>query len=145
MNSSILSSCAMPARTVRVLTHDRSGLDECLPRLTAYAVRKRPTALSRHPAWLGVLKHGLRHEVYCLEAEADGPGGRLAHRDQSRFRRYAGLPDEIAQCAAHRHHASAQTSVFQAGHVLVLAYRGPMGAGMEEPSQLTSAPRHCFW
>jgi dihydroxyacid dehydratase/phosphogluconate dehydratase len=41
--------------------------------------------------------------------------------------------------------AAIKEKCIQAGHVLVLAYRGPMGAGMEEPSQLTSAPRHCFW
>src|SRR5262249_41475919 len=38
----------------------------------AYATRRPPTALSRHPAWLGVLRDGLRHEVYCLEAIEDG-------------------------------------------------------------------------
>lgn len=72
MNASILSPCPAPARTVQVLTHDQSGLDECMPRLEAFATRNTPTALSRHPAWLKVLRRGLRHEVYCLEAVADG-------------------------------------------------------------------------
>jgi putative YjhG/YagF family dehydratase len=41
--------------------------------------------------------------------------------------------------------AAIKAKQIEAGDILVLACRGPMGAGMEETSQLTSALRHCSW
>ena len=72
MNMTLLSPCPTPRRTLQVLTHTQSDLEDCLPRLTTYAIRRPPTALSRHPAWLGVLRDALRHEVYCLEVVEEG-------------------------------------------------------------------------
>lgn len=64
-------SAATP-RTIEVLTHERDDLPERLPRLAAFVLRHQPLHLSRHPAWLNVLQHGLRHGVYCLEAVEGG-------------------------------------------------------------------------
>src|SRR4051812_37768668 len=72
MNVSVLTPCPTPPRTLRVRVHERSSLDSCLPRLAACATRGSLTPLSRHPAWLGVLHHGLRHEIFCVEALEDG-------------------------------------------------------------------------
>ncbi len=52
----------------RVVVHERCGLEECLPRLSAYIAGTGRTALSRDPSWLLVLAEGLGHEPYCLEA-----------------------------------------------------------------------------
>lgn len=59
-------------RTLQILTHERDDLPESLPRLAAYVLRSKPLLMSRHPAWLKVLQHGLRHGVYCLEAVEAG-------------------------------------------------------------------------
>lgn len=42
-----------------------------MPRLERFARRERLTPLSCHPGWLNVLRDGLRHETYCLEAIDD--------------------------------------------------------------------------
>jgi FemAB-related protein (PEP-CTERM system-associated) len=56
-----------------VRLHERGALDAHLPRLAEYFVRGGPIAeLSRHPAWLRVLRRGLRHVPYCLEASVGG-------------------------------------------------------------------------
>jgi FemAB-related protein (PEP-CTERM system-associated) len=73
MNTTILTPRPIARqRTIEVHAHDESVLGTQLPRLAAYATRNVLTPLSRHPAWLGVLHHALRHDVYCLEAMEDG-------------------------------------------------------------------------
>jgi FemAB-related protein (PEP-CTERM system-associated) len=73
MNATIITPpISRPRTTLEVRTHERSAVADCLPRLAAFATRHPPVALSRHPAWLGVLKQAQRHEVYCLEAVEDG-------------------------------------------------------------------------
>lgn len=72
MNATILSPCSSSRRTLEVRAHEGARVEECLPRLTDYALRQAPLALSRHPAWLGVLRDGLRHETICLETLEDG-------------------------------------------------------------------------
>jgi FemAB-related protein (PEP-CTERM system-associated) len=54
--------------------HVRAGreLDERLPDLERYVARGGVVPLSRHPAWLRILRRGLGHVPYCLEAVADG-------------------------------------------------------------------------
>jgi len=47
-------------------------LPERLPALTAFALAGDITSPSRHPAWLKVLRDGLGHEVYAIEATVDG-------------------------------------------------------------------------
>jgi FemAB-related protein (PEP-CTERM system-associated) len=43
-----------------------------LSRLNAYGESRGPQPLSKHPAWMQVLKQGLGHTPYCLEAVRDG-------------------------------------------------------------------------
>jgi len=65
-----LSPTSSPAVTVWV--HTPSAIPSRLPALRAFTTSDRPSALSRDPAWLSVLRDGLRHQVYALEAVADG-------------------------------------------------------------------------
>jgi FemAB-related protein (PEP-CTERM system-associated) len=67
-------------RSTTIRVHDGRELDEALPRLVAWLLRRGPLLpLSRHPAWLRVLEHGLGHTPYCLEAvEEDRTKGFLA-------------------------------------------------------------------
>jgi serine/alanine adding enzyme len=58
---------------IRVAVHGSTSLPARLPALTAFVQRQGDAALSKHPAWLGVLKEGLQHEPYALEAL--GPDG----------------------------------------------------------------------
>jgi FemAB-related protein (PEP-CTERM system-associated) len=53
-----------------VRLHEGRQLPSQLPRLAAYVTGagQVPVPLSRHPAWLTVLKQGLQHVPYCLEA-----------------------------------------------------------------------------
>lgn len=62
-----------PLPPIRIAVHAASTLDSRLPAMTHYAMSRPGTALSRHPAWLNVLRNGLQHEVYAIEAlTADG-------------------------------------------------------------------------
>ncbi len=47
-------------------------LASSMPRWTAYVERRAPASLSHHPGWLAVLRRGLKHEPYCVEALAGG-------------------------------------------------------------------------
>jgi FemAB-related protein (PEP-CTERM system-associated) len=47
-------------------------LTQSLPRLEAYLERRGRAALSLHPAWCSVLRYGLKHRPYCLEAVEQG-------------------------------------------------------------------------
>ena len=58
--------------TLSVWTHTGHGLSAAEPHLTAFALARRPAPLSRHPAWLTVLRSAFGHEGYALEARADG-------------------------------------------------------------------------
>src|SRR5947209_284764 len=62
---------AVPPPGLEVRVHRRAALEDVVPRLAQFAASK-PTWLSRHPAWLQVLRYGLRHEPFLLEASADG-------------------------------------------------------------------------
>src|SRR5437870_5086241 len=55
-----------------VALHTGKDLVQSLPRLEAYLQGRGPTPLSRHPAWPLVLKRGLGHVPYCLEAVGRG-------------------------------------------------------------------------
>ncbi len=65
-----MTASALPAVTVWVHTHAR--LQERLPALTALAMRGESAPLSRHPAWLNVLRSGLKQEVFAIEARHHG-------------------------------------------------------------------------
>jgi len=60
------------APPVGVWVHPASALPGRLSALREFALEERPTALSRDPSWLTVLRDGLQHEVYALEARAEG-------------------------------------------------------------------------
>jgi serine/alanine adding enzyme len=60
------------AHQVAVCTHTGASLATNYPRLTAYLRQRGAVALSRHPAWLTVLREGLGHVPYCLEAVESG-------------------------------------------------------------------------
>lgn len=51
-----------------VRTHSGPELAARLPALTTFATAGARVPLSRHPGWLEVLRNGLRHEPYALEA-----------------------------------------------------------------------------
>ncbi|MCI0682567.1 MAG: FemAB family PEP-CTERM system-associated protein [Gemmataceae bacterium] len=79
-----------PVLTVRC----RRGfeIESDLGRLEAFVLRDRPVPLSCHPGWLSVLRRGLRHETYCLEAVDDRGTTRgilpLAHVSSLLFGRF---------------------------------------------------------
>lgn len=52
--------------------HQGSDCEGQFSRWEDYLLRDRPVALSRLPGWLNVLRNGLRHNVYCLEAVEGG-------------------------------------------------------------------------
>jgi len=59
-----------PASEIRV--HEGRLLFDQIDRLGDYAARRGSLPLSRHPRWLAVLRDGLCHTPYCLEAVTDG-------------------------------------------------------------------------
>jgi FemAB-related protein (PEP-CTERM system-associated) len=61
-----------PVHDLAIWTHTATTLASRLRAMTRFIFDRGPTALSRHPAWLGVLKEGLGHEVYALEARING-------------------------------------------------------------------------
>lgn len=65
-----LSANSSPPVTIAV--HNAPRLAARLPALTTFALANRPSPLSQHPAWLDVLRTGLGHEVYAIEASVSG-------------------------------------------------------------------------
>ncbi|MFL5340874.1 MAG: FemAB family XrtA/PEP-CTERM system-associated protein [Gemmataceae bacterium] len=63
---------AIPESGLEVRIHARQDLNDVIPRLARFAAATKLFWLSRHPDWLRVLRYGLRHEPYLLEATADG-------------------------------------------------------------------------
>jgi FemAB-related protein (PEP-CTERM system-associated) len=59
-------------KNVEVRTHSGPGLPAEYPRLADYVRSRGAVALSRHPGWLTVLRDGLGHVPYCLEAVQAG-------------------------------------------------------------------------
>jgi len=59
-----------PQVDIRIVRCDEDVLGARLPRWATYVERKAATSLSRHPGWLAVLRRGLKHEPYCVEAVA---------------------------------------------------------------------------
>ena len=61
------------APDVTVFVHPRAAIPARLPVLTAFVRESAPIVpLSQHPGWLDVLRTGLGHEVYAIEAVANG-------------------------------------------------------------------------
>jgi FemAB-related protein (PEP-CTERM system-associated) len=64
-------TCSAPE--VDVLVHPRTALPARMPALAEFVRTSAPTVpLSKHPAWLSILHAALGHEVYAVEAVADG-------------------------------------------------------------------------
>src|SRR5438132_8221810 len=59
-------------RSLQIRVHMRADLNHAIPRLAEFAAKRKPFWLSRHPAWLQVLRYGLQHEPFLIEASADG-------------------------------------------------------------------------
>lgn len=80
-DQSLIDTLAMPRpRTeLSVRVHGPSDLAAVMPALEDYVLRGGGTMpLSRHPAWLLVLRDGLGHVPYCIEAaEAESTRGIL--------------------------------------------------------------------
>jgi FemAB-related protein (PEP-CTERM system-associated) len=53
---------------IHIQLHEGRDLVKQIPRLADFVLRDGNVALSRHPGWLIVLRDGLRHSPYCLEA-----------------------------------------------------------------------------
>ncbi len=60
------------AHRAEVRTHEGHDLPAQYRRLADYLRERGASALSRHPAWLSVLRDGLGHVPYCLEAVEGG-------------------------------------------------------------------------
>ena len=63
---------ALPTQAMNIHVHVGHALEAHFSRWHDYVLSKGASPLSRHPAWLNVLRKGLRHEVYCLEAVEGG-------------------------------------------------------------------------
>ena len=61
-------SAPLLAHRVTVCTHTGTRLASNYARLAVYLRQRGAVALSRHPGWLTVLRDGLGHTPYCLEA-----------------------------------------------------------------------------
>ncbi len=62
-----------PAPELHVIVHPRAALAARMPALADFVRWSAAVVpLGKHPAWLGVLNAGLGHEVFALEAAADG-------------------------------------------------------------------------
>src|SRR5437867_3129313 len=71
-------SPAVLTSSTEVRTHSGPDLADHFGRWTTYLHEHGAVALSRHPAWLSILRDGLGHTPYCLEAvEAERTRGLL--------------------------------------------------------------------
>src|SRR5438105_11041217 len=61
-------SIAVQTLADEVRTHSGPALSSHYPRWTDYLREKGAVAASRHPGWLSILRDGLGHVPYCLEA-----------------------------------------------------------------------------
>ncbi len=61
-----------PPQSLEVRVHTERDLAAHLPRFEAFVAEGGQVPLSRHPAWLTVLRQGLGHTPYCLEAAEGG-------------------------------------------------------------------------
>lgn len=58
--------------TLSLWTHTGRGLAGAVPALAEFALARTPAPLSRHPAWLTVLRSAFGHEGFAVEARAAG-------------------------------------------------------------------------
>jgi len=66
----LMTASALPA--LAVWTHPSARIGGRMAELTAFAMLGDSAPLSRHPAWLSVLRDGLDQEVFALEARMHG-------------------------------------------------------------------------
>lgn len=57
---------------ISVAVHTASSLRSRLPSLAEFATHRANTALGADPNWLTVLQNGLQHDVFAVEATAEG-------------------------------------------------------------------------
>jgi FemAB-related protein (PEP-CTERM system-associated) len=72
MLSPLTPAARTAAQAPEIVLHAPGDVAACLPRLEAYVARGKEVPLSRHPAWLHVLRDGLGQTPYCLEAAENG-------------------------------------------------------------------------
>jgi FemAB-related protein (PEP-CTERM system-associated) len=60
------------APPVTIALHAGPAVAARVPHLAGFALADRPAPLGRHPAWLTVLRDGLGHTPFALEATAEG-------------------------------------------------------------------------
>ena len=58
--------------TISVAVHTASSLRSRLPSLAEFATHRENTAIGADPNWLTVLQNGLQHDVFAVEATAEG-------------------------------------------------------------------------
>jgi FemAB-related protein (PEP-CTERM system-associated) len=58
------------ATSTLIRVHEECELEQHIPRLLKFILKDERVPLTRHPAWLTVLREGLGHKTYCLEALA---------------------------------------------------------------------------
>jgi FemAB-related protein (PEP-CTERM system-associated) len=68
----ILPNLAYIPTGLEVLVHQGEALDRHRDRFEAFMMASGDLPLTRHPAWLGILRDGLRHVPYCLEVAENG-------------------------------------------------------------------------
>jgi FemAB-related protein (PEP-CTERM system-associated) len=62
-----------PAAGLEIVVHSCAGIARRLPQLTEFVRRSAPLVpLGKHPAWLDVFRTSLDHEVFAVEAAAEG-------------------------------------------------------------------------
>ena len=63
----------LPSVGLQIVVHPRAAIAARLPALAEFVRTSAPLVpLSKHPAWLDVLRVGMNHEVYAIEAIAAG-------------------------------------------------------------------------
>jgi serine/alanine adding enzyme len=73
-----METATIQASSLVVQLHESDGIGKAMPRLESYFANSTTWPLSRHPRWLNVLRRGLKHVPYCLEAlEGDRTRGVL--------------------------------------------------------------------
>jgi FemAB-related protein (PEP-CTERM system-associated) len=67
-----MQTALSPRQTLQIRVQQGNELERGQSRFESYFHSRGQELLSRHPAWLRVVRDGFGHESYCVEAVADG-------------------------------------------------------------------------